>query len=114
MMYFDIDELTVLELFDCDSRQECLDNMRAALPELEGDREMFDLVISVIGKVEDMTDKDYLDLNYSEAVFEGYYEDDDSDYDEYAFASGLAGLHSPVDFIWVDSDYNGSIPIMKM
>jgi len=114
MMYFDIDELTVLELFDCDSRQECLDNMRAALPELEGDLEMFDLVISVIGKVEDMTDRDYLDLNYSEAVFEGYYEDDDSDYDEYAFASGLAGPHSPVDFIWVDPDYNSSIPIMKM
>jgi len=114
MMYFDIDELTVLELFDCDSRQECLDNMRAALPELEGDREMFDLVISVIGKVEDMNDRDYLELDYTDAVYEDYYDNVYSSYDRYSFLEGELELHSPVDFIWMDPDYSGMIPAAEM
>ena len=107
MMYFDIDELTVLEAFASDSREECLEAMRAALPELEDDREMFDLVISVIGKVEDITDRDYLDLDYYDAVDTGadgididYYYDG-----MYTFIDGESGLHAPVDFIWMDPEH---------
>lgn len=107
MMHFDIDELTVLEAFASNSREECLENMRAALPELEEDREMFDLVISVIGKVEDMTDRDYLDIDYYDAVdtaddfnSRDYYYDEGS-----AFIEGESELHAPIDFIWMDPDY---------
>ena len=107
MMHFDIDELTVLEAFASNSREECLENMRAALSELEEDREMFDLVISVIGKVEDMTDRDYLDLDYYDAVdtaadfnSSDYYYDARS-----ACIEGESELHAPIAFIWADPDY---------
>ena len=107
MMHFDIDELTVLEAFVSDSRQECLETMRAALPELEEDREMLDLVISVIGKVEDMTDRDYLDIDYYDAVdTTSELKTGDYYYDErYVFIDGEPDLHAPIDFIWMDPDY---------
>lgn len=115
MMHFDIDELTVLEVFDCDSRQECLDSMRQALPELELDREMFDLVVSVIGKVEDMTDREYRELDCTEAVYDDYDMYADSKYDDrYAFIEGEPGLHSPIDFMWMDLDYSNVIPAVKI
>jgi len=115
MMHFDIDELTVLEVFDCDSRQECLDSMRLALPELELDREMFDLVVSVIGKVEDMSDREYRELDCTEAVYDDYDMDAGNNYDDrYAIIEGEPELHSPIDFMWIDPDYSSLIPAVKM
>ena len=115
MMHFDIDELTVLEVFDCDSRQECLDSMRQALPELELDREMFDLVVSVIGKVEDMTDREYRELDRTEAVYDDFDMYVDSNYDDkYAFIEGEPELHSPIDFMWMDPDFSSVISAAEM
>ncbi len=103
---FDIDELTVLEMFEAESRDECLQNMRDSLSELKDDTEMHDLVMTVIEKLDDMSDSEYLELEYYDSVADNGDFDSESaadDYDLYmeTYFDSDDRFHTPVDFMWV-------------
>lgn len=106
---FDIDELTVLEMFEEGSRDECLQNMRDSLSELEDDPEMQDLVMAVIEKLDDMSDSEYLEIEYYDAVADNDGYDAEGAADEYdlymeTYIYSDDRRHTPVDFMWVAPD----------
>lgn len=122
IMNLDIDELTLLEMFEGGTREDCLDSLREALGDFDGDREMQDILRILIDKVGEMTDREYTELDYTEAVTgmdpgsesAGGSYDEYGDQDDSVFIEVEEPLGPAADFMIFEPDYDGLPEGMRM
>ena len=73
---FNIEEINLICMYSRYSRIEAIEGIAGALPDLDWDQEMLELVCNVINKLANMTDEEFWRLNLEPA--------DDIDHFDYA------------------------------
>ena len=63
---FTFDEMMVLAIFEEDSRSKSIDSMYEILGEIKDDPEMEELLISALDKLEQISDEEYLQIDFRE------------------------------------------------
>ena len=63
---FNEDEMLILGIYEEESRAECIEAMKTTLDDLTDDPEMLDLVQGTIEKLSQITDEDYLHIDFSD------------------------------------------------
>ena len=63
---FNEDEMLILGIYEEESRAECIEAMKTTLDDLTDDPEMLELVQGTIEKISQLTDEEYLQIDFSD------------------------------------------------